>query len=255
MLAPWLDFWGRARGPVARLAPQSRIMVGMALFAACLTAPATSAPGAILIPAIALSWIVLCGVPRQTAKALILLGLAMFLPYFLLAPILVGGRAAFAETSVWARAFAGPWDIFLHGLAGMLVATATAATLSASDLRQGLVSLPVPRVLAVILIQIVHQASELQFESKRVAAALAVRSGTSGLRTAVRVLTSLPQIWLPRIINHADRIAAAMELRGYAESDLRIFGRADIQAADVVSIFASLGALGLAMALRCKWII
>jgi energy-coupling factor transporter transmembrane protein EcfT len=254
MLVSWHDFWGCAVGPVTRLAPQTRMLAGMVLFAACLTAPAGTTLGAGFIPAVALSWIVACGVPGRVAKSLVLLGLAMFLPYFLLAPLLVGGRAAIADASPWARALAAPWGVFVHGLAGMVVATATAATLSASDLRQGLVSLPVPRVFAAVLIQIVHQTSELQFESRRVAAALAVRGATSGGRTALRVLTSLPQIWLPRIINHADRIAAAMELRGYAESDLCVFGRAAIRTADVASILAALGALGLATALRCRWI-
>jgi energy-coupling factor transporter transmembrane protein EcfT len=219
-----------------------------------MTAPARTVPGAAFIAAVALTWILVCGVPRRAAKSLISLGLAMFLPYFFLAPLLVGGRAAIAEASAWARAFAAPWDVFLHGLAGMVVATATAATLSASDLREGLVSLPVPRVFAAVLIQIVHQASELQFETRRVAAALAVRGATSGGRTALRVLTSLPRIWLPRIIGRADRVAAAMELRGYAETDFRIFGRTAIGAADVASILAVLGALVLAAALRFRWI-
>jgi len=254
MLAPWHDFWGCAGGPVARLAPQIRILAGMALFAACLTAPAGTALGAGFIPVVALSWIAVCGVPRRVTKSLVLLGLAMFLPYFLLAPLLVGWRAAIADASAWTRAFTAPWDVFLHGLAGMVVATATAATLSASDLRRGLVALPVPRVFAAVLIQIVHQTSGLQFESKRVAAALAVRGATSGGRTALRVLTSLPQIWLPRIIGHADRIASAMELRGYAESDPCVFGRAAIRTADIASILAALGSLGLATALRCRWI-
>ena len=254
MLAPWHEFWGCARGPAARLAPQTRLLAGSVLFAACLTAPARTALGASFISAVVLFWIGVCGVPRRAAKPMIFLGLAMFLPYFLLAPLLVGGRAAISNAPPWARAFAAPWDVFLHGLAGMFVATATAATLSASDLRQGLVSLPVPRIFSAVLIQIVHQTSELQFESRRVAAALAVRGATSGGRAALQVLTSLPQVWLPRIIGHADRIAATMELRGYAESDLRVFGRADIGLADVASILAALGALALAVALRCGWI-
>ena len=254
MLAPGHDFWGCARGPVVRLAPQTRILSGVVLFSACLMAPARTVLGAAFVPAVALSWIGFCGVPKRAAKPMVYLGLAMFLPYFFLVPLLVGGQAAISEASAWARAFAAPWDVFLHGLAGMFIATATAATLSASDLREGLVSLPVPRVFTAILIQIVHQASELHFETRRAAAALAVRGATSGGRTALRVLTSLPRIWLPRIIGRADRVAAAMELRGYAESDLRILGRKAIGAVDGASIVAVLGALALAVALRCGWI-
>jgi energy-coupling factor transporter transmembrane protein EcfT len=254
MLAPGHYFWGCARGPVSRLAPQTRILSGAVVFVACLTAPAWTVPGAAFSAAAALCWIGICGVPRSAAKSMICFGLAMFLPYFVLVPLLAHGSPSIAGASGWAKAFAAPWDVFLHGLAGMFVAMATAASLSPSDLREGMVSLPVPRVLAAVLIQIVHQASELQFETRRVAAALAVRGATDRGRTALRILTSLPQIWLPRIIGRADRVAAAMELRGYAESDLRIFGRTAIGAADVASILAVLGALALAAALRCRWL-
>jgi energy-coupling factor transporter transmembrane protein EcfT len=52
------------------------------------------------------------------------------------------------------------------------------------------------------------------------AAAIAIRSGTARARTATRVLMSVSQLWLPRVAARAERVAAAMELRGFCRSDL-----------------------------------
>jgi hypothetical protein len=45
-----------------------------------------------------------------------------------------------------------------------------------------------------------------------------------------------------------------MELRGYAETDLRVFGRTAARAADVATIVVVLGVLALAAAFRWRWI-
>jgi energy-coupling factor transporter transmembrane protein EcfT len=246
--------WGCGRGPAGRLAPQTRILAGAILFAAGLTSPAGTVPGIALAAATTLGWITACGMPRRAARSFVFLGLAMFLPYFLLVPVLMKGRAFAPDWAGLARVIAAPWDVFLHGLAGMLVAAATVTALSASDLRRGLLALPVPRVVAAVLIQIVHQTAELLAETGRVAAALAVRGASGGGRAALRVLTSLPRVWLPRIIGRADRVAAAMEIRGYAETDLRVLGRSTIGLADFAVVIAVLGLLVLAAALRWRWI-
>ncbi|MBE3111744.1 MAG: hypothetical protein IMZ46_14765 [Acidobacteria bacterium] len=254
MRTPWHDMWGCGRGPAGRLAPQSRILAGLILFAACMTAPAGTVPGIILVAATTLGWIAACGMPRRAAQSFAFLGLAMFLPFFLLVPLLVKGRFA-APGGTWlSRAIDAPWDVFLHGMSGMLVTAATVTALSASDLRRGLLALPVPRVISAVLIQIVHQTADLLAETERVAAAMAVRGGSGGGKAALRVLASLPRVWLPRIIDRADRVAAAMELRGYAETDLRVLGRAALEAADVAVIIVNLGVLALAAALRWRWI-
>jgi len=254
MRTPWHDMWGCGRGPAARLAPQTRIFAGLALFAACLTAPAGTVPGIIFIAVTTLAWIGACGMPRRAARSFVLLGLAMFLPYFLLVPLLVKGPSASVGVTRLAQTFAAPWDVFLHGLTGTLLTAATVTALSTSDLRRGLLALPVPRVVAAVLVQIVHQTAELLAETGRVAAAVAVRGGSGGGKAALQVLASLPRVWLPRIIERADRVAAAMELRGYAETDLRVLGGAAIGLADVAAIIAILGVLALAAAFRWRWI-
>ena len=252
MRTRWHEIWGCGRGPAARLAPQSRIAAGAVLFAAGLTAPAGTVPGIVLTAAVTAGWIAACGMPGRALRSFAVLGLAMFLPYFLLAPLLVARASAASGATALARAFGAPWDVFLHGLAGMLLAAATVTVLSASDLRRGLLALPVPDVLSAVLIQIVHQTGELLAETKRVAAAVAVRGGSGGGRSAVRALASLPRVWLPRIISRADRVAEAMELRGYAESDLRILGRTALRAADAAVLIGAFAILALAAVLRWR---
>ena len=251
MWTSWHEIWGCGRGPAIRLAPQTRILAGAVLFAACLMSPALSVPGTVLIAAATAAWIYSSGIPGRTIRSSALLGLAMYLPYLLLVPLMVKGPSVTGQGTGWAGALAVPWGILLHGLAGLLIATATIATLTASDLRGGLLALPLPRVFTAILVQIVHQTFVLLSETKRVAAAVAVRGGSSKWRAVVWMLTSLPRVWLPRILSRADRVAAAMELRGFAEVDLRIFGQRTIGAPDVGVI--AMAGVALAVAVMLRW--
>jgi cobalt/nickel transport system permease protein len=240
MRTRWHEMWGSGRGPLIRLAPQSRILTGTALFAACLTAPARSAAGAGFIGATVLGWMLACGMPRRAAGSFLVLGLAMFLPYVLLVPFLHGSQAAV------------PADILIHGLAGTLVAAASVTALSLSDFRSGLLALPVPRVATAVVIQIVHQTSELVSETGRIMGALAVRGGSGRGKALRRALASLPRVWLPRIVGRAERVAAAMELRGYAEADLGVFGGRPLRAADFGALAGSLALFGIAAGLRWR---
>ena len=251
MRTSWHEIWGSGRGPAVRLAPQTRTLAGAVCFAACLMSPSLPVPGTAFIAATTAAWIYASGLPCRALRSSALLGLAMFLPYFLLVPLMVKGPSVTGPGTGWAGALAVPWGILLHGLAGLLITTATIATLTASDLRGGLLALPFPRVFAAILVQIVHQTFVLLSETNRVAAAVAVRGGSGRLRAAVRMLCSLPRVWLPRILGRADRVAAAMELRGFAEADLRIFGQRAIRMPDV-AVIAIAGAM-LAVAVTLRW--
>lgn len=233
-----------------RLAPQTRIVVGAMIFVAGLTAPARSLPGAALVAAVTAAWVALCGPPGRTVRSLFGLGLAMFLPYALLTPLILKGRTAPPPATGWIGALAVPWDILLHGLAGLLIATTTLSTLSAGEMRSGLLALPVPRLFTGILVQIVQQTASLLAETKRTAAAVAVRGASGGARALLRALISFPRVWLPRLVVRAERVAAAMELRGYAEADLRLFGQGKAGPADAASAAMALCVLVLAAALR-----
>lgn len=246
MRTTWHDIWGSARGPIRRLAPQSRILCGVGLFASCMIAPATTLLGSCVIVSITVAWGGLCRPPLKVVRSSVLLGLALFLPFFLLIP-LIREQGAGPD---WGRSLVVLWVVVLRGMAGMQVSILTVTSLTASELRQGLVRIPVPEVIAAVLLQIVHQASTLIYETRRVAAAIAVRSGSSGVRTAVRLLAALPGAWLPRIITRADRVAAAMEVRGYCQRDLRALDGVSLEMKDILALLVASSVLMAAIVLR-----
>jgi len=125
----------------------------------------------------------------------------------------------------------------------MLVSVAAATCLSPAELREALVRLPVPSLVSRILVQIVHQTGTLLYETQRVAAAMGVRGAASGGRVVWRVLFSLPQVWLPRVIDRAERVSAAMELRGYCDGPVAAEQRQRLGIAE----FATLGGAGAAL--------
>ncbi len=246
MKTAWHDIWGSARGPVRRLAPQTRIVCGVCAFTACLVAPASTVPGTGAIIVCGVLWVALCRPRLKIVGAAFAFGLVVLLPYFLLAPII-----RYQEPSRgWSDALAGPWAVVLHGIATMQVTIATVTTLTASDLRRGLIRLPVPRIMTAVLLQIVQQTYTILYETRRIAAAIAVRGGSVGFRTGLRVVMSLPSVWLPRIIERAERVAAAMEVRGYCRRDLRAMGSVAASRIDAVAVGLSILGLAGVIALR-----
>lgn len=246
MRTAWHDIWGSARGPVASLAPQARILCGACVFAICMAAPATTWPGIGAVVLAVSTWLALVRPPARLMRSTLLLGLVLFLPYFLLVPFI---RSEAGVTGFW-DAFAPPWNVLFRGITAMQVSVSTAAALSASALRQGLGRLPIPAVLAAVLIQIVHQTSSLVYETRRVAAAVAVRGGSSGWGTAIKLIGSMPRTWLPRVLDRAERVGAAMELRGYCQRDLAAMGSVASSLTDALAIGIALAGLAGAVSLR-----
>lgn len=242
------DLWGCGRGPARRAAPPARLVAGAAFFAAVMVSTGATLAGSLCAVAAAAAWILLCRPPGKVLLAFLLLGLALFLPYFLLLPLLPDAPSGSLES--WRRALAVPWTVFLRGLGGMLVAVATVAALGAGDLREALVRLPVPHVVSAILLQIVHQTATLFYETRRIAAAMAVRGASSGGVAAWRVLFSLPRVWLPRVVARAERVGAAMEVRGYADAPPRSLRAVAAGRADAALLAAAAVVLAAAVALR-----
>ena len=241
------DVWGCGRGPVSRLTPRSRIVAGVLVFGSSMIAPATTTSGAALIAVLTLPWLVTCRPPWRVVRATALFGLALFSPYFLLVPWMAGSL----DPQRWLAALPVAAGIFVHGLASVFTTVAAVTTLTATDLRDGLARIPLPRLVSAILLQIVHQTATLGYETRRVAAAMAVRGASGGDLTAWRVLSSLPSVWLPRVILRAERVASAMEVRGFCEQDLPASDRDTDGWADALVLVILLLALGLAVCLRC----
>lgn len=246
MKTSWHDIWGSARGPVKALAPQARIIGGASVFAACMIAPATSWAGIVGITAAVFVWALLVRPPVRIVRSTLLFGLALFLPYFLLVPLIHDP----ATGQGWIDAVGVAWGVFFRGMTAMQASVYTATALSASALRQGLSRIPVPRVVSAVLIQIVHQTASLIYETRQIASAIAVRGGTKGYRTGIRVLASLPRVWLPRVVERAERVGTVMELRGYCERDLAAVRVFSTSWTDRLAILLALAIVVGAAALR-----
>ncbi len=241
----WREVWGSGRGPLARLAPETRILAGATLLSACLIAPATTLTGFALIVAGVAAWTAACLPPPRLAKGAVFFRLVLFLPYFLLIPILPREAAEAAPGPLGPLAV--PWSILVHGLSGMLVSVWTAAVLAPSDLREGLARLPVPRIVSAIALQIVHQTGALFDEAGRVASAIAVRGASGRAFAAWRILWSLPRVWLPRILGRGERVANAMEVRGFGAESLRPLQAIRLGFGDYLALILSFAFLGLAL--------
>jgi energy-coupling factor transporter transmembrane protein EcfT len=204
--------------------------------------------GAIVLVVASLGWSLYCQPPKRILRAALVLGLMLFSPYFLLIPVMAE-QLSLSAFSAAARVVAG---IFAHGMAGMVVSITTVTSLTVSDLREGLLRLPVPSLVAVIVLQIVHQSLVLVEETRRIASAMSVRGACGRGMTAFRVLVSLPQVWLPRVIQRAERVAAAMDVRGYCAQDLPSFENHRVGTRDGGVVVMGMGFLILAIMIRIQ---
>ncbi|MBN1884412.1 MAG: hypothetical protein JW876_02665 [Candidatus Krumholzibacteriota bacterium] len=243
-----VDVPGSGRGLLRGLAPRVRLVAGAAVFAACIVSSPHEPAGLAAICLSAGGWLLFARPPARIAGRFLLLALAMFGPLFLLGPWTfepAGGRFTDRLT---VEALRAPWGILARGTASMLVAAATLASLGPAELHDGLLGLPIPRFVAALLVQIVHQAGLLGAESGRIVRAMGVRGGRSDRRAAFAVARAFPAVWLPRIADKTERVAAAMDVRGYAVAT--VSGAAPAGAWDAVAILGSLLWLGLAVAVR-----
>ena len=250
MKTHWHDLWGCGRGPAVRLVPQTRLLLGGAAFATCMIAPATTLTGGMAIAVTVGAWLAASRPPLKTVFGFALLGFLLFVPTFLLLPLMPPNGAS--PAGGWERGFAVSADLLVRGMSGVLISMATVASVSVSELREGLTRLPMPGIVSAIVVQIVHQTASLFYETKRVAAAMAVRSASGGGRAAWQVLWSLPRVWLPRIVDRADRVADAMELRGYCDGEARTLRSSSMRAVDWAALALALAVLGLAVVMRVR---
>lgn len=248
MRTSWHGLWGCARGRARSLTPQTRILTGLLVFAVCLAAPMPDLRGLACIAGGTTAWLLFCRTPARTVGRMALLGLSFLLPAFLLTPLIRNAPAG-ARWS-WEHSLAVPWTMLVRGLGGVLVTLGAVTTLTASDLREGLVHLPIPRHVSAILLQVIHQTGTLVDETRQIVSAMAVRGASGSGRTAWRVLASLPQVWIPRVVVRAEEVAAAMEIRGYGQDTIPSFQGSRLRARDVIVLLLAVGLLAVAVGLR-----
>jgi energy-coupling factor transporter transmembrane protein EcfT len=201
---------GSGRGLLTRSQPPLRLAHGILAVSAVIAAPAAQPPGAVFIAGAALLTVLLAKPPLRVIRRTLLFGAALYVPLLaiLLLPVFLGfGDVALPQALRIAAVIA------LKGMATLLVTLTVVSTLAAAELHVALGALPVPRVMRLVLIQIVHQTGILLDETTRITQVLRVRA--HGARGAWRVAASLPRAWLERIAGRAARTGDAMEVRGY----------------------------------------
>ncbi len=210
------DFWHSARGPVVSLAPATRLLLAAFVLVACGVARPTRVVELVhLLVSVGL-WLLLTRPPQRIPRGALLLGLVLLGPLFLWSPLI--------EAPTFASKLAVPWVLFTRGLAVLLVTSAAATTLSPTELYQGLRSLRVPQTVAMLVLQLLQQTGSLIQETRGIQVALSMRGASDSWRDSCRLAFSLPLVWLPRVILRAERLAIAMELRGYALQHLETPG-------------------------------
>lgn len=210
LAALWRELWGCGRGPAMQLSPQARLAAGGMALAACLLPPPAGVGIGVAVTAAA-GWAAACGPPAKVLVLPLAGAVAGLLPVAVLAGVGVGWDAGMGA------ALGVATELALRGAAAAVVAVATAATVTPAELEAGLAALGVPRPVAALLLQILHQTGVLLEEVGRVGIALTVRSGGRG---GVRLAAALPEVWLPRLLGRAERVAVAMQVRGVGEAEL-----------------------------------
>ena len=175
-----------------------------------------------------------------------LYSMALFLPLFLLTPWMESAGAV--RGNPWLDAAEIPLAMSLRGTCCVFVCAATMAVLDLADFSAAFGPLPIPHIIKNLLMQIAHQTSMLTDESQRISAAVRIRGLPSGFTSKLRFLPAVPTIWLLRIMNRADRIGAAMDLRGF--ETLTRASPANISLMDGFAITTALLVLGASISIR-----
>jgi energy-coupling factor transporter transmembrane protein EcfT len=191
-------------------------------------------------------WIWLCGLPWKMQVGLLLYAILLFSPFFLFTPWLETTQPPAGYN--WFGTAKIPLEISLRGTACIFVSASTIAVLDLAEFNVGLASLPIPPTIRHLLIQIVHQTAMLTNESQRISSAVQIRGLPSGFTPRLKFLSALPTIWLLRIMHRADRIAAAMDLRGFENTPCA--SRAKLGFLDGFAMFTALLLLGATITMR-----
>jgi energy-coupling factor transporter transmembrane protein EcfT len=184
----------------------------MFLFMACMVSDARTQAGLLAVSLTVLAWLAVTAAPVGLVGRLLLLGTVMLAPVFLLTPFVTAPDEN-------ASGMAVTLSVFAKGMSTMLVATVTASTLTLPEIHEGLSTLPLPRLLTAIIVQIFMQAGTLGRETSRMAEAISLRRASAGFIGGIVTMKGVSSLWLLRMLQKVERVAAAMELRGFDGAD------------------------------------
>ena len=238
--------WGHGRGPARRLAPVALLLCWLALLGTCVLARPSLPVELGLIAGACTAWLLACGPSRRVLVRALLLGLILFLPFFLLLPWTgqAAGQTELGPLMLRDDAWVAPLHVLVRGLACLLLGLGLVSTLDEAGFQEALSRLPLPRSLLVMIHQVFRSLEPLLTESVGMGRAVAVRSGRTGWRAGIRLARALPVVWLPRVLERADRVTRAMQVRGYCgellESRSRSWGVAAALALTLSLVFLAL---------------
>ena len=209
--------WGTATGPLHRQPPEVVLGCTALVFAALAIAPVATLPGLIFAMILLGLWVASAVPPGRQVLMVLAAGIVLFGPVFLLSPVIA------AENLPQKTLLALPtpqsllvtFNVFFKGIAGVLITTTAVASMTESGLYNAIHRMPLPHTLRAITAVIVVQTGALVRETHSIIRALTLRGATGGWRASWLAATSLPQVWLPRVIRRAERNAMAMEIRGF----------------------------------------
>ena len=202
---------------LASVAPHAKLLAAFLLALACLIAPATS-PGFLLIVIVTAMHIAASGISRTQIRPLAsmyLLGYIPFVGVILLArqflpEISDDGSRTDVTTFVW--------NVLLRGGAIMGIAASSVAAMTPSEFEEGLHRLVHVQLLTLLIMQILQQTGVLLAETRRASDAIALRSSSGGKYGMLLLARNIPNIWLPRMLHKAERVASAMEVRQFGDA-------------------------------------
>jgi len=227
-------FWGCGKGPLKSLQAHIRILSGIMLGIGCLLIPLRSISGIALMTIATTCWCVLAAMPVKMLIRCAIASIILFFPFLLLTPWMTVASSTMAPT---ADRFAQAGAIALRSTCVLFIAASTIATLAIQDVHRGLASIPIPRTLVVLIVQLINQTVLLTEETFRIIGVLRLRSA-SGVR-GIRILFSFPIVWMVRMLFRAERTAVAMTVRGYGIEAVMEGENVKLTIADVLTIICT----------------
>jgi len=240
-------FWGCGKGPLKSLHAHIRILSGILLGCGCMLVPLQSITGIVLMVIATTCWCVLAAMPIKMLIRCAIASLILFFPFLLLTPWMTVDSSA---TAPMVERFAQAGAIALRSTCCLFIAASTIAILAIQDVHRGLAYIPIPRIIVVLIVQLINQTVLLTEETLRIIGVLRLR-GASGVR-GIRVLFSFPIVWMVRMLFRAERTAAAMTVRGYGIEAITVGESIKLTNADVLTIICTSAVLVASILMRLK---
>jgi len=240
-------FWGCGTGPLKSLHAHSRILSGMLLGCSCLLIPLQSIIGIVLMVIAATCWCVLAAMPIKMLIRCAIAALILFFPFLLLTPWMT---VDLSVTAPIVERFAQAGAIALRSTCCLFIAASTIAILPIQDVHRGLVYIPIPRIIVVLIVQLINHTVLLTEETLRIIGVLRLR-GASGVQS-IRALFSFPVVWMVRMLFRAERTAAAMTVRGYGSEAITVSESITLTNADMLTIICASAVLVASILMRLR---